>query len=69
MPWTPHDALRHTKAADTLAKQSRWAPTANAILARTGNEASAIRIANSQMGEASKVGASKLFSKKQATSL
>lgn len=66
MPWTSHDALRHTKAADTSAKQSRWAATANAILARTGNEASAIRIANSQVGEAPKVGASKLFAKKRA---
>ena len=46
MPWTPADAARKTKKADTPEKQALWARTANAILLNTGDEAKAIRMAN-----------------------
>lgn len=45
MPWTPEDAARHNKkAVGRLAKQ--WAEVANSVLAKTGDEARAIRAAN-----------------------
>ena len=47
MPWTPGDGpKRHTKAADTPAKRKQWSDTANSVLKKTGNDASAIKIAN-----------------------
>lgn len=46
MPWTPKDALKHTKKANTPALQDQWAAVANNVLARTGDEAKAIRQAN-----------------------
>jgi|SRR5579883_917112 len=46
MPWTPSDAERHTKAANTPSKRELWAKIANETLQRTGNEARAIREAN-----------------------
>lgn len=59
MPWTAGDASSHTKKANTEAKKKKWAKIANraltTCLADGGNqgdcEASAIRIANSQMSE------------------
>ena len=50
MPWDAKDAFGHTHKADTAAKKKKWAKVASAILAKSGNEASAIRIANSMMG-------------------
>lgn len=48
MPWTPDDGPeRHTKKANTPAKKKRWAAVANRVLERTGDEAIAIREANS----------------------
>lgn len=32
MPWTPDDAERHTKKADTPARQKLWAAVANHAL-------------------------------------
>ncbi len=46
MPWTATDAHHHTKKANTLAKQQRWASVANSVLSSTGDEARAIREAN-----------------------
>lgn len=46
MPWSPRDALRHTKKADTPAKQRQWRDVANQTLKRTGDDAKAIREAN-----------------------
>ena len=46
MPWTAADAKRHTKKATTPGLQRRWDSTANSVLARTGDEGKAIRIAN-----------------------
>ena len=49
MPWTANDAHKHTKKADTKAKKKKWAKIANAVLRSGKSEASAIRIANSNM--------------------
>lgn len=49
MPWTAKDARRHTKQAKTAAQKRRWAQTANAVLRHTGDEAKAVRIANSSL--------------------
>lgn len=46
MPWTPDDAKRHTKKASTAAKSRVWSGIANQVLAKTGDEARAIREAN-----------------------
>ena len=46
MPWTPSEATAHTKAADTPAKQAKWAAVANDALRRGLSEAAAIRSAN-----------------------
>lgn len=47
MPWKPGDGpARHTHKADTPAKRKQWASTANSVLEKTGNEGSAVRIAN-----------------------
>lgn len=51
MPWTSSDAKRHTKAAKTLGLQKQWAKVANSVLARTGDEASAIRQANATIAK------------------
>jgi uncharacterized protein YdaT len=54
MPWTARDAYRHTKKASTPGAQSKWAKTANSVLEQSGDEAKAIRIANSVVENASK---------------
>ncbi len=47
MPWTPDDGpARHDKKADTPKKKRQWADVANSVLARTGDEAQAVRTAN-----------------------
>lgn len=47
MPWTPSDGpARHTKKADTPAKRQQWSAVANKVLADTGDEGRAVRIAN-----------------------
>lgn len=60
MPWDSRDALRHTKKADTKEKQSAWSKIANAVLRKTGDEASAVRIANAQIKRGVRVGKSKM---------
>ena len=44
MPWTPKDAKRHSKSADP----KKWAAIADAVLKKTGNDVSAIKIANAK---------------------
>jgi hypothetical protein len=51
MPWTPKDASGKTKKASTPAKQKQWSGTANAVLKKSGDEASAIKIANAAVGK------------------
>jgi hypothetical protein len=45
-PWTAGEAKAHTKKAKGKDKAKKWASVANAVLKRTGSDASAIRIAN-----------------------
>lgn len=47
MPWKPEDAKHKTKKADTPEKQSLWSRIANQVLKDTGDEARAVREANS----------------------
>jgi len=46
MPWTAEQAQGHNKAADTADKQHQWSTVANAVLAKSGDDGKAIRIAN-----------------------
>ena len=46
MPWTPSDAPRKTKKAKTAKQRRMWRDIANSELAKTGDDAKAIRIAN-----------------------
>jgi len=46
MPWTPEDAPRHTRKADTPELCEAWAEVANKVLAETGDDGRAIRAAN-----------------------
>jgi len=46
MPWSPSDAPKHTGLANTASRRKLWARTANEIYANGGDEAKAIRIAN-----------------------
>ena len=46
MPWTPGDAKRHSKSADTPAKAAKWAAIANSVLKKNHDEGMAIRVAN-----------------------
>jgi hypothetical protein len=47
MPWSPKDASRKTKKANTPAKSRQWAHVADKVLAKTGDEGLAIREASS----------------------
>ena len=47
MPWTADDGpARHTKKANTAKKRRQWAHVANGVLAKTGDDALAVREAN-----------------------
>ena len=46
MLWSPKDARRHGKKADTSKKKYIWSRIANKIFEKTGNDARAIRVAN-----------------------
>lgn len=46
MPWSPDDATRHTKKADSSTKKRQWADVADSILKKSDDEGSAIRQAN-----------------------
>jgi hypothetical protein len=48
MPWTPQNAVAHNKEA-VGDKAKKWSAVANAVLSKTGSDASAIRIANSSI--------------------
>ena len=52
MPWLPEDAYRHDHKADTPRLQRLWAEVANSVLAETGDEGRAVRIANSAVAKA-----------------
>lgn len=46
MPWTPGDATRFTKKANTPSKRRQFSHVANKVLAETGDEAHAVRAGN-----------------------
>ena len=46
MPWTAKDSTRHTKKAKSATARRQWSRVANSVLARTGNDARAVRSAN-----------------------
>lgn len=45
-PWTSRDAKRHNKHANTPAKKHKFAAVSNKVLAESGDEGKAIRVAN-----------------------
>lgn len=47
MPWSAKDSKSKTHLADTPRRKELWASVANAELQRHGNDAIAIRVANS----------------------
>lgn len=47
MPWTANQALKHTKKAKSDTAKRQWREVANSVLAKTGNDARAVRAANS----------------------
>lgn len=47
MPWSMDSASKHTKKASNPATKKQWASTANSVLAKTGDDATAIKVANS----------------------
>lgn len=49
MPWTPKEASKHTKKADTAKEKKQWSKVANKVLKSTGDDAKAIRIANASV--------------------
>lgn len=49
MPWSPRDAPRFTKAADSPEKRRRWARIANEALKRGLSDGAAIREANAAL--------------------
>ena len=52
MPWSPNDGpARHTKKARTKGAKKQWAATANRVLAESGDEGKAVRIANSAVAK------------------
>lgn len=46
MPWTDDDATRHTKKAKSGAAKHQWSKVANKVLAESGDEGKAMKIAN-----------------------
>ncbi len=52
MPWTPKDAEEKTHKANTPKLQRQWAHVADAELERTGDDALAIKAANSVVARA-----------------
>lgn len=50
MPWQPKDAKAKTKKANTAKKQRQWSEVGNKVLAKTGDDARAIREANAVVG-------------------
>lgn len=47
MPWTPNDGpARHTQKAKSPAAKKQWSAVANKVLADSGDEGKAVRIAN-----------------------
>lgn len=52
MPWTARDATRHSKKAHTPELRKTWSTVANKVFHQSGDDAKAIRVANSVVGRA-----------------
>ena len=59
MPWQASDARGKTRKADSPAAQSKWAATANGVLANSGDEQLAVRTANQVLAKDKRNGAPK----------
>lgn len=60
MPWTSSDGpSRHTKKAKTPATKKQWSAVANKVLADSGDEGKAVRIANAAVKKHPSVGLAK----------
>lgn len=46
MPWTSKESTKHTRKAKSAKSKRQWSKVANSVLARTGDDGAAIRIAN-----------------------
>jgi hypothetical protein len=46
MPWTSAEAVMHTKKASSPKKKQVWSEVANKQLDKSGDDASAVRVAN-----------------------
>lgn len=62
MPWSVSDVDKHKKGL-TSDQKSKWSSIANSVLSKTGNEASAVRIANSKTRPSSDAISRKLASR------
>jgi len=58
MPWQPSDSSRFTHKAGSPKRKRQWAEVADSMLARTGDEGTAIRAANSVIKKRQKSGQS-----------
>lgn len=56
MPWRPADAKRHSKKALSATAQRQWADVANSELQKHGDDARAIRAANSVIAKRARGG-------------
>ena len=56
MPWTTKDATRHTKKARSAGAKRQWSTVADKVLAQSGEEGKAIRIANAAVAKRKKKG-------------
>lgn len=63
MPWTPEQSDQKKKGLSSDQK-SKWSSIANSVLARTGDEAQAIRTANSKTRPSTEAIARRLQQKK-----
>jgi uncharacterized protein YdaT len=52
MPWTARDVSRHNSHVKSPKRKKQWRDVANSILKRTGDDARAIRGANSVVKKA-----------------
>lgn len=59
MPWTMADAIRKTKKATSSSAKKQWAAVANNVLAKTGDDALAVKSANSAIKHRKKNGIKK----------
>lgn len=51
MPWEPKDAGKKTKKAASPGAKKQWSTVANKVLADSGDEGKAIRIANAAVAK------------------